>query len=232
MRKDGSELRQLTTNAAHDWVGSWSPDGNQIAFHSMRGGNRDLFAMPVAGGAVTQLTKHPAEEIIPVWSPDGKKIAFVSNRKGHMDVWVVPSDGGEPKQVTFDGAQAPVNWSPDGKQIVFGSKYQPYSELFLIPAKGGQPVQLTHGRWCDIAPCFWSSDGSMIYASGGGTPGNEGTNLWAVSVLDGTARSLLDLNRSPKEPIMLSSDGERIFFTLWECIGDLWMAELETNREY
>jgi Tol biopolymer transport system component/tRNA A-37 threonylcarbamoyl transferase component Bud32 len=228
MRKDGSELRPLTTNPAHDWIGSWSPDGNQIAFHSMRCGNRDLFVMPVAGGAVTQLTSHPAEEIIPVWSPDGKKIAFVSNRKGHMDVWIMPSDGGEPKQVTFDGAQEIVNWSPDGKQIVYGSKYKPYSELFLVSAEGGEPVQLTQGRWCDIAPCFWSSDGSMIYAWGGGTPGNEGTNLWVISASDGMARSLLDLNRSLKEPVVLSSDGERIFFTLWECTGDLWMAELET----
>jgi Tol biopolymer transport system component len=229
MRKDGSELRQLTTHPAHDWVGSWSPDGRQIAFHSMRCGNRDLFVMPVAGGAVKQLTNHTAEEIVPIWSPDGKKIAFVSNRKGHMDVWVVPSDGGEPQQLTFDGAQGKC-WSPDGRQIIFGSKYQPYSELFLVSAEGGEPIQLTHGRWCDIAPCFWSSDGSMIYAWGGGTPGKEGTNFWEVSVSDGTARSLLDLRHSLKEPQLLTSDGESIFFTLWECTGDLWMAELSINN--
>ena len=230
MRTDGTALRQLTTHPAHDWVGSWSPDGSQIAFHSMRRGTRDLFVMPAAGGEVRQLTNHVAEEIVPIWSPDGKKIAFVSNRKGHMDVWVVPSDGGEPRQLTFNGAQEIVSWSPDGKQIVFGSKYQKNSDLFLLPAEGGEPVQLTHGMWFDIDPCFWSSHGSMIYAWGGGTRGQEGTNLWAVSVADGTARPLLDLSRSWKEPILLSSDGERIYFTLWECVGDLWLAELSMEK--
>jgi Tol biopolymer transport system component/tRNA A-37 threonylcarbamoyl transferase component Bud32 len=231
MRKDGSDLRQLTTNPAHDWVGSWSPDGKQIAFQSLRSGNRDLYIMPVAGGAVTPLTNHPAEDFIPIWSPDGEKIAFSSNRSGNMDVWVMPSNGGEPVQLTFHEAQEfLLRWSPDGKQLVFNSKRTGRCELFLIPAEGGEPVQLTHGAWSDIYPRFWSADGRTIYAGGIGGPENEGANLWAVSVADGTARSLMDFRGSLKEPVMLTSDGERLYFPLWERIGDLWMAELSTGK--
>ncbi len=231
MRKDGSELRQLTTNAAHDWVGSWSPDGNQIAFQSFRRGNRDLYVMPVAGGAETPLTSHPAEDFIPVWSPDGEKIAFASNRSGNMDMWVMTSGGGEPRQLTFHEAQDfLLCWSPDGKQLVFGSKRTGNCELFLIPVEGGNPVQLTHGAWSDIYPFFWSADGQTIYAYGQGGPGNEGINLWAVLVADGTARPLLDLRGNMKEPTLLASDGERLYFPLWERIGDLWMAELTTDE--
>ncbi|TDI99247.1 MAG: serine/threonine-protein kinase, partial [Caldithrix sp.] len=65
MRKDGSELRPVTTDKAHDWAPSWSPDSKQIVFHSLRSGNRDIYVKPVAGGAVTQLTSHPAKD----WSP-------------------------------------------------------------------------------------------------------------------------------------------------------------------
>jgi TolB protein len=233
MRKDGSELRQLTTNAAHDWVGSWSPDGKQIAFHSLRRGNRDLYVMPVAGGAVTPLTSHPAMDVIPAWSPDGEKIAFASNRNGNMDVWIMPSSGGEPRQLTFHEAQEwLMHWSPDGKRVVFRSNRSGRCELFLIPAEGGEPVQLTHGAWSEIFPRFWSADGRTIYAYGLGGPGNEGSNLWAVSVADGTARPLMDLRGSLKEPVAvaLSSDGERLYFPLWERTGDLWMAELSMNE--
>jgi Tol biopolymer transport system component len=230
MRKDGSELRQLTTNSAHDWVGSWSPDGNQIAFHSLRQGNRDIFVMPVAGGPVVQLTSHPAEELFPIWSPDGEKITFVSNRSGHMEIWIIPSTGGEAQQLTFCTVQEILSWSPDGKRLVFSSKCTGSSELFLIPAEGGKPVQLTHGEWLEVNPFFWSSDGQMIYALGIGRQSQTGNNLWEISISDGTARSLIEFKDSMMEPLFLSSDGERLYFTLWECVGDLWMAELSSGN--
>jgi serine/threonine protein kinase len=231
MRKDGSELRQLTTHTAHDWVGPFSPDGNQICFHSLRSGNRDLYVMPVSGGAIKQLTSHPADDFVQDWSPDGETITFSSNRTGNMDVWIIPSAGGEPRQLTFHEAQEwAAYWSPDSKQIVFNSKRTGYDELFLISAEGGEPVQLTQGRWISISPTSWSKDRQTIYAHGVGGPANEGVNLWAVSVTDGTVRSLMDLRKSFKEPVMGASDGERIYFTLWECVGDLWMAELSKGK--
>ncbi|UCH66420.1 MAG: PD40 domain-containing protein, partial [Ignavibacterium sp.] len=232
MRKDGSELRQLTTNVAHDWVGSWSPDGKKIVFQSLRSGNRDFYVIPVSGGAVTTLTNHPAEDFIPVWSPDGKKIAFASNRSGNMDVWIMPSTGGEPMQLTFHKAQDfLVRWSPDGKQLVFGSKRTGHCELFLIPVEGGDPVQLTQGAWTEISPRLWSADEQTIYATGQGGPGNEGSNMWAISVLDGTARPLIDFRGSLRElGHWMSSDGQRIYFPLWERVGDLWVAELSSNN--
>ena len=229
MRTDGSELQQLTSHPAHDWVGSWSPDGNQIAFHSLRDGNRNLHVKPLAGGSVIRLTSHPGVDIIPVWSPDGEKIAFASNRCGNMDVWIMSSEGGEPRQLTFHGAHALTCWSPDGRRLSFGSKQTGKCELFLISAEGGDPVQLTHGMWLEITPQFWSSDGLTIFARGTGGPGIEGVNLWAISVSDGTARSLMNLKGTLKEPTLLSCDGNRIFFPLWECLGDLWMAELSVK---
>jgi Tol biopolymer transport system component len=232
MRKDGSELRSMTTDPAHDWYPQWSPDGKKILFHSLRTGNRDLYVMPVAGGAITPLTNHPAVDFTPVWSPDGEKIAFTSNRSGNMDLWIMPSGGGEPIQLTFHEAREfIVQWSPDGKRLVFGSRRTGRDELFLIPAEGGDPVQLTHGAWLDISAFFWSADGQTIYAYGQGGPGGKGANLWAVSAADGTARPLMDFRGSLKEPgISLSSDGERLYFLLWERVGDLWMAELSVNK--
>ncbi len=232
MRKDGSKLRQLTTNQAHDWYPQWSPDGKKILFHSLRSGNRDLFVIPEGGGALIQLTNHPAEDLAAIWSPDGQKIAFFSNRSGNMDVWMMPSDGGEPQQLTSHQAQdLNAIWSPDGKRLVFSTKRTGYTELFFMPEEGGEAVQLTRGEWSIIAPFFWSADRQTIYAYGVGGPNNRGTNLWVISGSNGTARLLMDFDRSLKEPVhSLSSDGERLYFPLWERIGDLWMAELIADK--
>jgi Tol biopolymer transport system component/predicted Ser/Thr protein kinase len=230
MRQDGSQLRQLSTDPAHDWSGSWSPDGDRIVFHSLRYGNRDIFVMPVTGGAVTPLTNHPAEDIVPVWSPDGKKIAFVSNRSGTMEVWVMSSNGGIPLQLTFQTVQDVPCWSPDGKCLVFSSRRTGHSELFLISSEGGDPIQLTHHLWVVITPFYWSANRRSIYAWGIGGPGKEGYNLWEVSVSDGEAQCLMAFGGSLKEPYFMSSDGEHIFFTLWERSGDLWLAELSRRQ--
>jgi TolB protein len=230
MRNDGRDLRQLTTNSAHDWMGSWSPDSKQIAFHSLRSGNRDIYTLPVAGGAVMPLTNHPGEDMIAVWSPDGEEIAFISNRTDTMNLWIVPIEAGKPRQVTFNGAREVVVWSSDSKKIVFSSKRTGNSELYIIPASGGKPDQLTHGSWFEIIPNFWSEDGQTIYASGMRGPEEYGCNLYAFSTMDGSARRLLDISNSMKEPLVLTSDGKRLYFTLWESISDIWMAELSSNE--
>ena len=228
MRTDGSEQRQLTSSTAHEWGPYWSPDGKQIAFHSLRRGNRDIFVTPVAGGAVTQLTSHPAEDFLPVWSPDGEKLAFFSFRSGNSDVWIIPSGGGDPQQMTFHETRDfnPI-WSHDGKQIAFSSKRTGNFELYLKRMDGGEPEQLTDDDWVYILPLFWSADGGTIYAYGLGGPDNGGANLWAVSPENGNTRLILDFRGSLKEPShSLSSDGKRLYFSVWERLGDIWMAEL------
>jgi len=237
MRKDGSELRQLTTHQAHDWTPRWSPDGKKILFHSLRSGNRDLFVIPVVGGAVTQLTDHPAADIAANWSPDGQSIGFVSNRSGNMDLWLMSTGGGDPQQLTFHEAPDCLpEWAPDGKQIVFSTNRTGFYELFLIseehilkPNAKAKPTQLTRGEWGNINACYWTMDGQTIYAYGLDRQFNQGVNLWAITLADGSAKPLLDLSSSVKEPLnSLTSDGDRIYFPLWERIGDLWMAELST----
>jgi dipeptidyl aminopeptidase/acylaminoacyl peptidase len=238
MRKDGSELRQLTTHPGHDWTPRWSPDGKKILFTSLRSGNRDLFVIPVSGGGLIQLTSHPAEDITGDWSPDGQLIGFDSNRSGNMDLWLISSEGKNLRQLTFD--EAPdllLTWSPDGKQIVFSSNRTGYYELYLIPEENilnpdikGDITQLTRGSWEMINSCYWAKDGQTIYAYGVGSQANQGINFWTISLVDGLTRPVLDLSGSVKEPLnSLTSDGERLYFPLWERIGDLWVADLESS---
>ena len=60
-----------------------------IAFRSDRGGNRDIWVIPAAGGTAVQITTHPDRDYRPTWSPDGTRIAFQSERSGNDDIWVI-----------------------------------------------------------------------------------------------------------------------------------------------
>src|SRR5262249_2341338 len=99
-----------------------SRDGQWIAFDSNRGGNADIYKMPVAGGRVEQLTSGPEDDFVPAWSPDGKFIAYHSFRDGNRDIYVMTADGRDKQQVTFDPAEERYpDWSADGQNLVFYS---------------------------------------------------------------------------------------------------------------
>ncbi len=46
----GGPMQQLTTDAKPEWSPSWSPDGTEIVFYSLRTGTRHIWAMPSTGG--------------------------------------------------------------------------------------------------------------------------------------------------------------------------------------
>ena len=77
----GGPVQPLTTGAfsINDNNASISPNGQTVVFSSNRAGagRRDLYTVPIGGGAPTLLTDTPTfDETEPDWSPDGTKIAF------------------------------------------------------------------------------------------------------------------------------------------------------------
>jgi len=122
------EARQLTTGTASEWNPQWSPDGNQIAFISTRGGPPQVYVSPVDGGEARPLTfLKRGVGGVPLWSPDGNQIAFTASAKdeardprkpyritrfihrvdgmgnvddGIQDIYVTNTKGGEVKRLT------------------------------------------------------------------------------------------------------------------------------------
>jgi len=158
----GQDLMRVTDDPAFDSALSWSPDGTQIAFHSDRSGDGEIYVMDVDGSHPVNLAHDPAKDWWPDWSPDGTQIAFHSNRSGDDEIYVMDVDGGNLINLTHhpesDGCPA---WSPDGTQIVFNSNRSGNDEIYMIDADGGDPIQITHQPGSDILPA-WSPDGSQI----------------------------------------------------------------------
>ncbi len=225
----GGEMQQLTTDPSPDWAPRWSRDETEIVFYTARSGNRDVGVMPVAGGPARQLTRHEATDYGPAWSPDERQIAFSSSRSGNLDIWVVQVDTGEARQVTVDpGDDRYPQWSADGQWLVFRSPRSGESRLWRVSAAGGDPEPLTDG------PAYysrWPPDGQVIYFTG---VAERAGNVWRFSVEDGTEQPVTGLTgrRGALGPVALATDGEYLYFTWAEDLGDVWVMDVaEGGRE-
>jgi hypothetical protein len=89
---DGSFPVQLTYDPS-DTNPAVSPDGQTVAFMSLRGENWDVYTVGIDGTDLTQLTTDTGNDGLPAWSPNGTSIAFVSERDGAWAVWAMNIDG-------------------------------------------------------------------------------------------------------------------------------------------
>ena len=64
---DADQLRQFTDHPAHDSQPTWSPDGQSIAFYSLRGERQQIWVKPVAEGDAYAITPETAVSRAPVW---------------------------------------------------------------------------------------------------------------------------------------------------------------------
>jgi len=142
---DGSNTVQLASMGAFaTGYPRWSPDGQQIVFHSNPEGQGEVYVIPAAGGMPRNLTAHPASDSFPCFSRDGKWIYFTSSRSGPRRTWRMPATGGEAVQVASHVAFAPTE-SPDGAYIYYVETFDKPSPLWRLPVSGGEPAKVLEG---------------------------------------------------------------------------------------
>jgi Tol biopolymer transport system component len=160
---DDSSQTRLTYNPLFDGNPSWSPDGQWIAFASLREHDWDIYVMRVtealpsttAEPEVRRLTNNQAFEWTPAWSPGGTQIAFYSYRDGNGEIYVMNSDGSGQTRLTNNFAEdnSPA-WSPDGRQIAFASNRDGNFEIYVMKADGTDQARLTHTRFGEYEPAW------------------------------------------------------------------------------
>lgn len=172
----GGEPR-LVTPVGPSYLHGWSPDGRTLAYCAERGGEFDIYTMPVEGGEETRLTDAPGLDDGPEYSPDGQHIWFNSVRSGLMQVWRMDAGGQNQTRMTWD--EESNCWfphlSPDGKQVAYiaykkgdvsPGDHPPckHVEIRLMDADGSNTRTLVRlfGGQGTLNVNSWSPDGTQL----------------------------------------------------------------------
>ena len=153
---------QVVVSARESSRGAWSPDGQQIAFGSDRGGEMNLWLLNLRDGKTRRLTSGAGGDYQPNWSPDARSLVFFSGRANAIDIWRFDfGDDTLTRLTRGEGININPCFSPDGRRIAFHSDRDGRMEVFVMDAGGAGVRQLTT---CGAAGHFlrWTADGSGI----------------------------------------------------------------------
>ena len=180
------ETTQLTDAMGYDAEGSFSPNGEYIAFASTRSAyegdltpeeaqmlERDpsyfgeIYLMKADGSDLKRLTNTPGYDGGPFFSPDGQRIIWRRfDEKGlTAEVFTMNLDGSDQRQITHLGA---MSWAPyyhpSQEYIIFATNKLGFAnfELFIVDTDGTkEPQRVTTTDGFDGLPVF-SPDGNRL----------------------------------------------------------------------
>ena len=178
-------IKQLTTAKGYDAEGGYSPDGQWIAFSSMRDAyNRTLTAaeekqlaldpsyfaevyiMKADGSGQQRLTTENGYDGGTFFTKDGRIVWRHFDESGLIaNVWTMKADGTDKKQITDFGS---MSWAPyehpSGEYFLFASNKLGFEnfEVFMVDKAGlKEPVRITYSEGFDGLPVP-SPDGTQL----------------------------------------------------------------------
>jgi Tol biopolymer transport system component len=189
---EGGPPINLTDHVENDIHPAWSRDGSRLAFVSERGGQPDIWILPMSDGRASgppeQVTRSKADKLFPAWSPDGSMLAYIATDEVE-DVWVVAVDGDrDPTRVTTGATALDVDWSHEAGRVLVSAYWGESSvELRSVGIADGDALSL---------------DPPMIFGAGGSVLGDfcvssDGTliayvkqhftgDIWLIEATDGS----------------------------------------------
>jgi Tol biopolymer transport system component len=118
-----------------DRAATWSPNGREIAFSSLRTGVWQIYRKNLTTGQPEeQLTSGPDPKIFPEWSRDGRFLLFIQiAATTSEDIWALPLEG---DRQPFPVLQTPAMdtnpaLSPDGRWLAYESSQSGRPEVYV-----------------------------------------------------------------------------------------------------
>ncbi len=228
------DIVRYTHVPERDETAVWSPDGEWIAFISTRGGSRDVWIKPAAGGDARQLTTDPNYDRYLEWSPNGNLLTFMSNRADCWNLYSVDPFGPAEetvRQVTTAAdsvMRGQFGWSPDGRELIYEAKKGEGSVLRILDVSTRAIRTLETGFPRSNNPA-WSPDGEWIVFTGS-TEDRKDNNLWVIPATGGSPRRLTEHPRAGSPD--WSPDGKWIAFNSSRTgVRDLYLSAVDGSAE-
>ncbi len=224
VNKDGTGLRQLTSDPHADRFPRWSPDGLSIAFYSDRGGRYEVWLINADGTNLRQLTSTSgASTVYPIWSPDGSRIVF--KQRGQLPFIIETNKSWAeqtPEQLPppDDGSDNfwVWTWSPDGRRLAgwLGDRSTTTNYIHLYDFETRRYEQLT--TFGDN-PVWLRDNRRLLFHDNG-----------RIYIIDSVTKKIQEaLSASPHEAHYgtLTRDDRTLYFTLLRTEADVWLLSLE-----
>lgn len=237
--------RIVETNIGWNLGACYSPDGNYVAYVSLRGilpreivwGQENLIIRDLRSGEervlipkLTVIAEGPGAQ--PQWSADGQKI-LINGRDmtGARGQYVVSVSNATVKPLFGDRAdQRPglVTWSKDGKKLFY--RYYGTTDkdgVYVEERSTGQTTKLYDEK--DVGTLALHPDGNLLALAT-----NETIELLAID--SGDTQELFKLRGSPRTVMAWSPDGRRLYFRKWndeKKVSELWHVTSDgTDAEF
>ena len=178
---------RLVMQKGLDFPTSYSPDGRQFAFTSVREGDKiDVLIANTDGSKQRVLATLPYLDGFswgPAWSPDGKTVAvtaFEPNKGLRCVLWGISvSDGSMREIYSSPDLFGNLRWLPDGSGLLTPIIKNDRGQIWFIPFQKGQAQRLTNDlmnyQFLDL-----THDGRTLVA----TQVAKVSDLWVASASD------------------------------------------------
>jgi len=159
-------------------VAVWAPDGKRLAFCSNRGGNWDLYEVPVEGGEGKKLFSREFDQCPGSWvaTPTGSLLAYYEyNPKSGFDIGLVDDQGKLVDSIVTEFNDASPALSPGAHLLAFTSDRSGRRQVYLRKLGVPTDTQVSLDGGCEPA---WSRDGKQLFF-------RNGDRVLAVNVSEG-----------------------------------------------
>ena len=223
MSIDGGKASQITYGARVATTGgvAWSPEGDRLAFTSVRGSRPQLWVASVVDGSVRSLDRAASGYMADlVWAP-GSEIALQAPEDNNIAL-VDPVSGKE-RWLLADAPKVSGIWrprySPEGNRLA-AIWFRPdrAGVLWIFDLRDSTRTKIADGEWW---PSGWSADGRYVYA------GALGADLFRVDtrgaspptrVLTVSWRGADCTPVGPRRP-------DAFVCAAFDYVSDIWMIE-------
>jgi TolB protein len=181
----------LTNNAYEDRYATWSPDGQWIAFHSDRDGDREIYMMDYMGENVRQLTQNDVDDIRPTWRSDGESLLFESTRDGQQGLYEVRIDqpGVRLYATSKEGELMFADCAKNGSVAASLKLSDSTSHIVLLDQEGKVVRKLVENEYRNHYP-RWSPDGKEILYFSRKETNNTDDEVYRLNVENGDEQRL------------------------------------------